>query len=138
MSKRTKCEAPASVVSVETTLTHLQFVPRPEVYARLADLQVKHSDKLFPCHSAALAVHSTVLSTMFDDMSKDEWASGVAAALAGHALEDVEFFLTLVHSPGTAFLEIRSALGVKGDMLGVAKLAHKLDSPLILEVSFCS
>lgn len=107
------------------SLSHLP--DQSEEYINMADLEVKANDTIYPCHSYSLASHSKVFRDMFSCMPKKDWAKGFAEAFAGNTENDVTVFLEVMYGN-------TSSLRSNDNLMGLVRLAHKLDCPTVVKV----
>ncbi|KAL4433669.1 hypothetical protein ABPG75_000110 [Micractinium tetrahymenae] len=124
-------KAPASQV---LCLTHLPDAS--EELAASADLLITLDGCRLPLHSAVLATgcralrqHLCSAGTVEAAGNAFQTAAAAQTAFEGHALADVQLFLSLLYSGGAAAKGVAEPAPFKG----VVALAHALDAPFVLQ-----
>ena len=108
-------------------------------------LQIKVEDKIFPCHSSILGLHSNVLSDMFaSDPKPENWSKGVTAAFNGSKPDVVQLYLCQTYKPAFRIDMLFRHIVVLGTPIRTThdvifetmELAHKLDNSHLQTVRF--
>ena len=122
--------------------SHLLADGQPQHFCDLADLRLEFGEERssYLCHSSFLGRSSQVFGEMFLSTPKEGWANGVASMFNGHQKKIFELVLAMIH--GSCDVEaMLTGMSVEGslsldELEDLLRLAHKLDAPKLMDVSF--